>query len=332
MPIASMLYLLTLAFIIASCCAFSGLTSPHRIRRTGDNAMPNSMTKLNAGILDTATEAVKSVISNPGSLILPVVLIAVGSVLPILVKGFTAGESVYSLLIPALESLEGLIRRLPFVETLLLKSILKEDLVFKGVRLPLEKGEFVRSFLTLTGTSQFSIVKFVATSSGNILDIVNKVKTDAKSVTEFNEFQNDYVNYAIKPDGPFDIANTLPEGYKYFGNGDNLKNLQFFMKTNPFFTVSLRSKGSGFEVDPFGKSGETPMSQLIACLDDIVPRVEASFDADMNLTGIKVFSAKDPNVELTGFDEQTAATALLYQCSYYAQNIHATTHVSRRNR
>jgi hypothetical protein len=175
-------------------------------------------------------------------------------------------------------------------------------------------------------------VKFLATSSKNIADIKGQVKTDASSVNEFNEFHRDYVNYAIKPNSPFDIANTLPEGYKYFGNGDNFKNLPYFMKTNPFFTASLRSKaGAGFEIDPFGKSGETPMSMMISCLDDRVPRVEASFDAEMNLISMKVFSATDPNKELTGFDSKMVATALLYQCSYYAQNIHATTHVSQCN-
>ena len=84
-----------------------------------------------------------------------------------------------------------------------------------------------------------------------------------------------------------------------------------------------------FEIDPFGKSGVTFMSRMIACLDDRVPRVEASFDGDMNLIDMKVFNATNPTVELTGFDKQSAATALLYQCSYYAQNIHATTHVSQ---
>ena len=324
-------YLLTFAFIIASCYAFTGLTNPVRNRRTGDNAMPNSVTKLNAALLDTTKEAIKGVIANPGSLVLPAVFIAVGSVLPILVRGFTSGESVYSLLIPAIEGLERFLRAIPLVEKLILRFILKKDLVFKDVKLPLEGSEFLSSFLTLTGTSQFSIVKFLATSSGNIRDIVNKVKTEEKSVKEFNEFHNDYVNYAIKPKGPFDIANTLPEGYKYFGNGDNFKNMPYFMKTNPFFTTSLRSTATGFEIDPFGKSGETPMSQMIACLDDRVPRVEASFDADMNLIAMKVFSATDPNKELTGFDSKTAATALLYQCSYYAQNVHATTHVSQCN-
>lgn len=331
MQLASMLHLLSLAIIIASCDAFSGLTSPHRIRRTGDNAIPNSLTKLNSGFLDTTTEAIQSAVSNPGSLVLPIVLITIGSVLPILVKGFLTGESVYSLLIPTIERFERIVRRLPFMELFVLQ-FLKEDLVFKGVRLPLEGNEFLSSFLSLTGTSQFTVVKFLRTSAGNINNIDGKEKADAKSAAVFSDFHKDYVSYAITPNNQFDIANTLPEGYKYFGNGDNFKNLPYFMKTNPFFAASLRSKGSGFEIDPFGKSGETMMSQITACLGDKVPRVEASFDADMNLIGMKVFSAKDPNVELTGFDKKTAASALLYQCSYYAQNIHATTHVSQCNR
>ena len=163
MQLASMLHMLSVAIIIASCDAFSGLTSPHRIRRTGDNAIPNSLTKLNSGFLDTTTEAIQNVVSNPGSLVLPVVLIALGSVLPILVKGVITGESVYSLLIPAIETFERIVRRLPFVEAFILQSILKEDLAFKGVRLPLERSEFLGSFLSLTGTSQFTVLMFVNT-------------------------------------------------------------------------------------------------------------------------------------------------------------------------
>ena len=324
-----MLHLLSFAFIIASCYAFSGLTSPHRIRRMGDNAMPYSITKLNANILETTTEAIKNVISHPGLLVLPAVFIAVGSIIPILARGVASGESVYSLLIPAIETLERFLRSIPFAEKLIIAFILKKDLVLKDVKLPLDESEFLSSFLTLTGTSQVSVVKFLVTSAGNIGKIADKVKTDESSKDAFDKFHDDYVNYAIKPKGPFDIANTLPEGYKYFGNGDSFKNLPYFMKTNPFFATSLRSKGSGFEIDPFGKSGETFMSRMIACLDDRVPRVEASFDGDMNLIDMKVFSATNPTVELTGFDKQKAATALLYQCSYYAQNIHATTHVSQ---
>ena len=323
-----MLHLLSFAFIIASCYAFSGLTSPHRIRTMGDNAMPYSITKLNANLLETTTEAIKNVISHPGILVLPAALIVVGSVLPILARGVAAGESVYSLLVPAIGALERFVRSIPFAESVIRIILFKKQLVLKTVKLPLDDSEFLTSFLTLTGTSQFSIVKFFATSVG-IGGIVNKVKTDASSKEEFDKFQEDYVNYAIKPKGPFDIANTLPKEYKYFGNGDNFKNLPYFMKTNPFFATSLRSKGSGFEIDPFGKSGKTFMSRLIACLDDRVPRVEASFDGDMNLIDMKVFNATNPTVELTGFDKQKAATALLYQCSYYAQNIHATTHVSQ---
>lgn len=324
-----MLYLLSFAFIIASCFAFRGITPSSHTRRSGDNAMPNSLTKLNTGFFDATTSAIQGVIANPSSLILPAAFIAFGSVVPILLRGASSGESVYSLLVPALESIEKFLRSIPLVETLIRKFVLKTKLVFEDVSLPLDDSEFLNSFLTLTGTSQFSIVKFLATSLGNINDIVGKEKTSASSVKEFNEFHNDYVNYAVKPKGPFDIANTLPEEYKYFGNGDNFKNLPYFLKTNPFFTASLRSKiGSGFEIDPFGNSGITFMSQIISCLDDRVPRVAASFDADMNLIEMKVYSATNRNVELTGFDNQMAATALLYQCSYYAQNIHATTHVS----
>ena len=275
-----------------------------------------------------ASKAFNAVRANPAVLIVPAVSVALGSVLPTLIQGVTYGESLYSVLLPVLSQAENAVRKVPFVEGLLKRFVFQKALIFDDVILPMEYSESISTFLTLTGTSQFSIIKFLAASVKDILSIGGLNKTDPKTIEKFEDFHRDYVNYAIKPRGPFDISNTLPEDYKYFGNGNNLDSTPYFFKTNPFFTASLRSNDdSTFVVDPFGKFGTTYMSEIVSCLDDSIPRVEATFNSDMQLTDIKVFNKTNPNDEIQGYSKELAATALLYQCSYYAQNIHATTHV-----
>jgi hypothetical protein len=249
---------------------------------------------------------------------IPALFNALGSSISAIIQGVTTGESLNSILAPFLFSLETLLRKLPFVE----------DLVLEGVKLPVDSSSSINHFLTLTGTSQFMIVKFLATSLSDITSIVGLTKTDPKAIEIFEEYHRDYVKFAVAPKGPYAVANTLPEDYRYFGNGKNLENLPYFFKSNPFFIASVRSKpDSTFEIDPFGKSGSTYFSDLIACLDNSAPRVAATFDSKMNIKEMRVFNAQDPNKELTGISKEKAATLLLYQCSYYAQNIHATTHV-----
>jgi hypothetical protein len=315
-----MLLLLTIFFYLAFTC--DGL-------RSSTSTVPLS-SRLSAfpNFAAVSSTAFKTIRANPSVLIVPAVSIALGSVLPTLIQGVTYGESLYSVLSPVLSQGEKVLRKFPFVENLLKKYVFQKALILDDVQLPIEYSESISTFLTLTGTSQFSIVKFLAASVGDILSIGGLNKTEPKTFAKFEEFQKDYVNYAIKPRGPFDISNTLPEDYKYFGNGNNLDNAPYFFKTNPFFTTSLRSNDdSTFVVDPFGKFGTTYMSDVVSCLDESVPRVEATFNSDMQLLEMKVYNKTNPNDEIQGYSRELAATALLYQCSYYAQNIHATTHV-----
>lgn len=297
--------------------------------RPSTNSIPPS-TRLGAfpNFATVASTAFNTIRSNPAVLIIPAVSVALGSVLPTIVQGLTYGESLYSVLFPVLSQAEKYLRKVPFLEGILKRFVFQKALILDDVQLPIEYSESISTFLTLTGTSQFSILKFLAASAGDILSFGGMNKTDPKTLKKFEEFHTDYVNYAIKPKGPFDISNTLPEDYKYFGNGNNLDNTPYFFKTNPFFTASLRSSDdSTFIVDPFGKFGTTFMSEIVSCLDESVPLVEATFSADMQLIDMKVYNKTNPNDEIQGYSRELAATALLYQCSYYAQNIHATTHV-----
>lgn len=283
-------------------------------------------------IITSAISAVTSALSNvkvtPSALVIPALLLGVGSAIPTIVQGVTAGESLNSIIAPLLNIVEKFVRKVPFVEYLVRKFILKKNLILPGVRLPLDAGSSINNFLTLTGTSQYLVVKFVASSLADVASIVGKTKDDPKTVEIFEEFHRDYVKFAVEPSGPFAVANTLPEDYRYFGNGVNLDNLPFFFKTNPFFIASVKAKpDSTFEIDPFGENGSTYFSEVVSCLSDKVPRVKATFDSMMNLVEMRVFNASNPSKEIEGISKERAATLLLYQCSYYAQNVHATTHV-----
>ena len=95
--------------------------------------------------------------------------------------------------------------------------------------------------------------------------------------------------------------------------------------------ASLRSgPNMTFEIDPFGVRGTTYFSQLTACLKNSVPRVRAVFDSQMNIVSLQVLDSTGRL--LRGYTKEKAATLLLYQCSYYAQNIHASTHVSEERK
>ena len=135
----------------------------------------------------------------------------------------------------------------------------------------------------------------------------------------FEKYLKNYVNFTIRPD--------LPSDYMHFGNNVNYQNVPYIFKTNSFFMASLRSgPNNTFEIDPFGMRGKTYFSQLTACLKSSVPRVRAVFDSKMNIISLQVFDSSGRSVR--GFSDEKAATLLLYQCSYYAQNIHTSTHVS----
>ena len=264
-------------------------------------------------------------IKKPSAHVIPALSAVFTPFIPSIVQGVSSGESVYSLLHPLLMVVENFARQSSFVEGIVRTFVLKQNLIFPGVHLPNQYSESVSNFLTLTGTSQLVIVQFLASTVTRIGSIVGMSKDDEKSVKAFNDLHGEFVDFAIKKQGPFATSNTLPEDYMYFGNGSNYANLPFFLRTNPFFTASLNSvSDKSFEIDPFGKSD---MAELISCLHDSVPRVAATFDLQMNLKTIKVYNASDPKIELTNYNKEEAATALLYQCSYYAQNIHATTHV-----
>ena len=237
----------------------------------------------------------------------------------------------YFILTPILQDVKALMRRLPFVERFLRAHFLKEDLILDGVKLPFKFAEAISVFLTMTGESEIILLKFLFHNISAINKIQGMLKSDEKSKKHISMLHDKFVDYAVKQNGMGHTTSPdhtlLPADYKYFGTDNNYDNMKYFMKFNPFFAASLRSNGDTFEVDPFGKLGDTYMSNLLKCLDVTQPRVAAVFDANMVCVSLKVYSVKNPDVELKEYTAEKAATLLLFQCSYYAQLIHATTHV-----
>ena len=160
---------------------------------------------------------------------------------------------------------------------------------------------------------------FLAQNVPYFNSIVGKNKTDPQVTAVFEKYLKNYVNSTIKPD--------LPSDYLHFGNNVNYQNVPYIS----FFMASLRpGPNMTFEIDPFGKRGVTYFSQLTACLRSSVPRVSAVFDLKTNIISLQVYDSTGRL--LRGFSDEKAATLLLYQCSYYAQNIHASPHVSNERK
>ena len=196
----------------------------------------------------------------------------------------------------------------------------KQNLILDGVSLPVDFSYSAAFFPALTAQSRNVTATFFAQNVPYFTSIVGKNKSDPQVTAVFEKYLKNYVNFTIKPD--------LPSDYMHFGNNVNYQNVPYIFRTNSFFMASLRSgPNMTFEIDPFGKRGVTYFSQLTACLKSSVPRVSAVFDSKMNIVSLQVYDSSGRISR--GFSDEKAATLLLYQCSYYAQNIHTSTHVSK---
>jgi hypothetical protein len=97
------------------------------------------------------------------------------------------------------------------------------------------------------------------------------------------------------------IATQIPNAseYKFFGNGNHSKNLQYLLKTNPFMAAALTENGSGFELRSFDTRdphAEDPSAslyrQIVSCLGGADHRVNIRFDADMSIREIRVYEVR----------------------------------------
>jgi hypothetical protein len=205
-----------------------------------------------------------------------------------------------------------------FFQLLLCRKQLPANLILEGVSLPVNFSSSVNYFPALTAQSAQVTGTFFANNTVYLSRLVGMNKSDPLATAIFEEYLENYVDLTIVP--------KLPSDYLYFGNNDNYEIVPYIFKTNSFFMPSLRSgPNNTFEVDPFGKRGVTYFSQLTALLKSSVPRVKAIFDSKMNIVSLKVYNSSGTVIK--GVTQEKAATLLLYQCSFFAQNIHTSAHV-----
>jgi hypothetical protein len=197
-------------------------------------------------------------------------------------------------------------------------SSFQQNLILEGVSLPVNFSSSVNYFPALTAQSAQVTGTFFANNTVYLSRLVGMNKSDPLATAIFEEYLENYVDLTIVP--------KLPSDYLYFGNNNNYEIVPYIFKTNSFFMPSLRSgPNNTFEVDPFGKRGVTYFSQLTALLKSSVPRVKAIFDSKMNIVSLKVYNSSGTVIK--GVTQEKAATLLLYQCSFFAQNIHTSAHV-----
>ena len=200
-------------------------------------------------------------------------------------------------------------------------SSFQQNLVIEGVSLPVDFSSSVNYFPSLTAAAAFQTGQFLFNNSRAFMSFVGMNKTDPRALGVFENIHKAYSDNTIKQ--------NLPSDYLYFGNNNNYKNVPYMFKTNSFFIPSLRTgPHNTFEIDPFGVRETTYFSQLMACLSHTVPRVKAVFDSKMNIVSLKVYNASDPSTQLTHYTDEQAATFLLYQGTFFAQSVHAVSHVS----
>ena len=203
-----------------------------------------------------------------------------------------------------------------------LGSSFQQNLILEGVSLPVNFSSSVSYFPALTAQSALVTGTFFANNSVYWERLTGMNKSDPTATAIFKEYLQNYVDLTIVP--------KLPSDYLYFGNNNNYENVPYVFKTNSFFMPSLRSgPNNTFEIDPFGKRGITYFSQFTALLKSSVPRVKAIFDSKMNIVNLKVYNSSGTLIE--GVTKEMAATLLLYQCSFFAQNIHTSAHVSNES-
>ena len=217
---------------------------------------------------------------------------------------------------------DALICAVAFFSCFSLGSSFQQNLILEGVSLPVNFSSSVNYFPALTAQSALVTGTFFANNSVYWARLIGMNKSDPLVTTIFEEYLQNYVDFTIVP--------KLPSDYLYFGNNNNYENVPYIFKTNSFFMPSLRSgRNNTFEVDPFGKRGPTHFSQFTALLKNSVPRVRATFDSEMNIVSLKVYNSS--GTPINGVTKEKAATLLLYQCSFFAQNIHTTAHVSNES-
>jgi len=191
------------------------------------------------------------------------------------------------------------------------KSILKDKDLFANLK-------------SLTVISSVDLIRFGTVA----LPITNKMKGKKKK-NNAGGLLTDLHNYYI--DSVVEHKDLLPEGYKYFGNNNNVENLKPMLQNNAFYASALvcKSGSSTFAVNSVetGNGPKSWYSMLVSALEDSYPRINAVFSSTMDLLS---FDVVDPvtgkNIKSSKTKEE-AAGDLLYTMTFYTEAFHALIHV-----
>lgn len=191
--------------------------------------------------------------------------------------------------------------------------------------------ELLANLLSLTVLSSIDLGNFLSGAGAFIRGLKGKKKV-TQAEGKLSELQKYYVENVIKH------REDLPIDYKYFGSGDNVRNLQLLLSNNPFFASAL-SSGSArntfnlFSFDPsdpsetFSEGNKDIPWFLNLCskLDDDYPRVNMVMNSRMEIVSYQVYDLKTKTHVEKSLNE--AAGDVLYLLSYYTECVHALIHV-----
>jgi len=209
------------------------------------------------------------------------------------------------------------------------------DTLFPNIKQPpeLRKGQAKDELVYTTGTSSLSIVDFVLKVRPLLQKAVGKPKRFLDGTIDYTAYK-DALDLYTNDDCFNRIGNEyLPKNYNYFGIYDGVGTMEAFLKYNPYIGASLKAKVllgvlTEFEIDPYADS---LFSSFVADLTEDVPRVVVKLNRKLKVTEMKVYLGKtlETRKDVSHlYSNNDKAYMALYQILYYAQNVHASTHVS----
>lgn len=227
---------------------------------------------------------------------------------------------------------------------------------FPGLNYPPENywGQYEDELTNVTAITSVDIMNVAVRAGIILLGIIGRPKkhflTGKYDFNLFNHLFEYYVDLTFKQSAKLTYLanNNLPKGYKYFGINDGVANLRYFVQYNPFFASALNTvidpntdSACGFIIDPY--ADDSLYAQLTDLLDDDTKRVVAFISLDFStitFTGVyegkkankKEFTIDANNPKVKPLSDYDKAYLLLNTLVHYAQHIHASIHVSKKQK
>uniref|UniRef100_A0A7S2UEN7 Lipoxygenase domain-containing protein n=1 Tax=Attheya septentrionalis TaxID=420275 RepID=A0A7S2UEN7_9STRA len=194
-------------------------------------------------------------------------------------------------------------------ETSTIPTVIPDEL-FKGVHLPPDKvppqidNDYTKA----------QVGKYVKAAGATAPQLYGQPKISLTSMEEMVAEVNDYVSPS--------------DDYKFFGNGDHVKELSLVLKTNPFFTSTLTETSDGFELKSYDPAEKNPSFylQMLRTLNGVGHRVNFQFDSHMNIKSFQVFDDLEGREIQGDLDQKKYASSALFNIFFYASSVHATIH------